>query len=77
MPQSLSKSSMNGFKAFAFATKISNCPQFATSGKIGDKISQIRKKLASGGVKITKSPIFVTICFISAPQSIKVKYEWI
>ena len=77
MPQNPSKSSMNGYKDFEFPTKISNCPQFVTTGQIGEKISKIRKKLAPGGVKFTKSPIFVTICFLNAPQSTKVKYEWI
>ena len=52
MPQNQSKWSINGYKAFAFPTKITNCPQFVTSGEIGDKRSQIRKKLAPGVSKL-------------------------
>ena len=77
MHQNPWKSSMNGYKAFAFAIQISNCPNFVTSGQIGEKISQIHKKLAPGVAKIKKSAIFFKICFINAPQSTKVKYEWI
>ena len=51
-PQNPQKWSKNGYKAFAFPTKITNCPKFVTSGQIGDKISQIRKKLAPGESKL-------------------------
>ena len=68
---------MNGYKAFGFASKISDYPQFVTSGQLGEKIYQISVQLAPGGVKITKSSIFVRICILNATKSSKVKYEWI
>ena len=77
MPQNPSKSSMNGYKAFAFPFKITNCHKFVTTSQIGEKYPKFVKKWATVGVKITKSPIFVTICFLNAHQSTKVKYEWI
>ena len=65
MPQNPSKSSMNGYKAFAFPTKITNCPQFVTSGQIGDKISQIRKKVGPMGCQNYEIAI---ICHNMLPQ---------
>ena len=77
MAQNPQKLSMNGYKAFAFASKISNCPKFVTSGQLGDKIYQISKKLAPEGIKITKSSTVFRISFLNATKSTKVKYEWI
>ena len=52
MSKNSPKWSMDGYKAFAFARKISNCPKFVTSGQLGEKIYQISLKLAPGLLKL-------------------------
>ena len=68
MTQNPSKSSMNGYKAFAFATKISNCPQFVTGGQIGEKYPEFVKNRLQG-VKILRNCQYLSKYASSMPQN--------
>ena len=52
MSKNSPKWSIDGYKAFEFARKISNCPQFVTSGQLGEKIYQVRIKWPQGVSKL-------------------------
>ena len=59
---------MNGYKAFAFPTKITNCPRFVTSSQIGDKIYKISSTLAQGVRKLLNRQYF-SKCAPTIPQN--------